>query len=93
MHLLKRGYKSVTIIDRASELPAADAASTDINKSAYRLLGSTALDSDSPFINVTLSLCLLVVRSAYEDEYYTILAREAIDEWRRRDVWGDTYRE
>ncbi|KAH9942218.1 FAD dependent oxidoreductase [Epithele typhae] len=37
-HLLKRGYKNVTVIDRAPELPAADAASTDINKivrSAY----------------------------------------------------------
>ena len=33
-HLLKRGYKNVTVIDRASELPAVDAASTDINKSA-----------------------------------------------------------
>lgn len=33
LHLLKRGYKDVTILERASELPAADAASTDINKS------------------------------------------------------------
>lgn len=31
-HLLKRGYKDVTIIDRASTLPACDAASTDLNK-------------------------------------------------------------
>lgn len=32
-HLLKRGYKDITIVDRANELPAPDAASTDINKS------------------------------------------------------------
>ena len=34
-HLLKRGYKNITVIDRAAELPAADAASTDINKSMF----------------------------------------------------------
>ena len=34
-HLLKRGYKDVTILDRSSVLPAPDAASTDISKSAY----------------------------------------------------------
>ncbi|KAI1785219.1 FAD dependent oxidoreductase [Ganoderma leucocontextum] len=31
-HLLKRGYKNVTILDRASDLPAPDAASTDMSK-------------------------------------------------------------
>ncbi|KAH0829173.1 FAD dependent oxidoreductase [Lanmaoa asiatica] len=38
-HLLGRGYTDVTILDRARELPAVDAASTDINKvvrSCYR---------------------------------------------------------
>ena len=33
-HLLKRGYKDVTVLDRSSVLPALDAASTDISKSA-----------------------------------------------------------
>lgn len=37
LHLLKRGYKDVTIIDRAPTLPAIDAASTDINKSEFRV--------------------------------------------------------
>ncbi|KAH7883202.1 FAD dependent oxidoreductase [Phlebopus sp. FC_14] len=32
LHLLQRGYKDVTVLDRAQELPAKDAASTDINK-------------------------------------------------------------
>jgi sarcosine oxidase/L-pipecolate oxidase len=32
-HLLKRGFKNVTVVDRAEELPAPDAASTDLNKS------------------------------------------------------------
>ncbi|KAI0665651.1 FAD dependent oxidoreductase [Trametes maxima] len=31
-HLLQRGYKNVTVIDRSPVLPAPDAASTDINK-------------------------------------------------------------
>jgi len=31
-HLLKRGYSDVMVIDRAEELPAADAASSDLNK-------------------------------------------------------------
>ncbi len=34
-HLLQRGYKNVTVIDRAATLPAPDAASTDKNKSGY----------------------------------------------------------
>lgn len=32
-HLLKRGYHNVTIVDRSANLPAPDAASTDLNKS------------------------------------------------------------
>jgi sarcosine oxidase/L-pipecolate oxidase len=32
-HLLKRGFKNVTVIDRSEVLPAPDAASTDLNKS------------------------------------------------------------
>ncbi|KIM81419.1 hypothetical protein PILCRDRAFT_8774 [Piloderma croceum F 1598] len=31
-HLLKRGFKNVTVVDRSDILPAPDAASTDINK-------------------------------------------------------------
>jgi NADPH-dependent 2,4-dienoyl-CoA reductase/sulfur reductase-like enzyme len=31
-HLLQRGYTDVTVLDRSVELPAPDAASTDINK-------------------------------------------------------------
>lgn len=31
-HLLKRGYKDVTVIDRSNVLPAPDAASTDLSK-------------------------------------------------------------
>lgn len=31
-HLLKRGYKDITVIDRSEVLPAPDAASTDYNK-------------------------------------------------------------
>lgn len=33
-HLLKRGFKDVTILDRSEVHPAPDAASTDLNKSA-----------------------------------------------------------
>ncbi|EPQ55237.1 FAD dependent oxidoreductase [Gloeophyllum trabeum ATCC 11539] len=31
-HLLKRGYSSITVLDRSATLPAPDAASTDINR-------------------------------------------------------------
>lgn len=33
-HLLRRGYTTITVLDRADTLPAKDAASCDINKSA-----------------------------------------------------------
>ncbi|KAF8608241.1 FAD dependent oxidoreductase [Ceratobasidium sp. AG-I] len=48
--LLERGYKDITIIDRATELPAPDAASTDLNKvvrSAYRKKAYTRLARES----------------------------------------------
>jgi sarcosine oxidase/L-pipecolate oxidase len=32
-HLLKRGFKDVTVVDRSDVLPAPDAASTDISES------------------------------------------------------------
>jgi sarcosine oxidase / L-pipecolate oxidase len=32
-HLLKRGFTDVTVLERASTVPAPDAASADINKS------------------------------------------------------------
>ena len=46
-HLLNRGYKKVTVIDRSPILPAPDAASTDKNKSTRDLLVITILTSDS----------------------------------------------
>lgn len=33
LHLLNRGYKNIIVLDRAPVVPAADAASTDLNKS------------------------------------------------------------
>ncbi|KAI0343725.1 FAD dependent oxidoreductase [Trametopsis cervina] len=65
-HLLKRGYTSVTILDRSNVLPAPDAASCDINK---------------------------IVRSSYSDPFYTELARDAMELWKDRNLWGDTYHE
>ena len=82
-HLLKRGYKHVLVLDRASQLPAPDAASTDISKSAY------SRSSMSAVLTNTLS----VVRSSYADIFYTRLAREAISEWKNTQEWADTYRE
>ena len=34
-HLLKRGYKDITVLDRSGVLPAPDAASTDLSTSSY----------------------------------------------------------
>ena len=34
-----------------------------------------------------------IVRSAYSDPVYCALAREAIELWKDRSVWGDVYRE
>ncbi|CAE6470964.1 unnamed protein product [Rhizoctonia solani] len=48
--LLERGYQNVTVIDRAHDLPAPDAASTDLNKivrSAYRNGAYTRLAQES----------------------------------------------
>lgn len=36
-YLLQRGYSDVTVLDRSEILPAPDAASTDLNKSASAL--------------------------------------------------------
>ncbi|KAI9465297.1 FAD dependent oxidoreductase [Lactarius psammicola] len=34
-----------------------------------------------------------VVRTSYSDIFYTRLARDAIQEWKKSDEWGDCYRE
>ncbi|KAI9508539.1 FAD dependent oxidoreductase [Russula earlei] len=65
-HLLQRGFTNVTVLDRSEQLPAPDAASTDLNK---------------------------IVRTSYSDIFYAQLARDAIQEWKKTDEWGDTYRE
>ena len=36
-HLQEDGFRDVVVLDRAVELPAKDAASTDINKSVYHV--------------------------------------------------------
>ena len=36
LHLLRDGYKSVTVLDRALVLPAVDGSSVDINRSKLR---------------------------------------------------------
>ncbi|KAF9243140.1 FAD dependent oxidoreductase [Melanogaster broomeanus] len=50
LHLLERGYGDVTVLDRAGDLPAVDAASTDINKvvrSCYSDIFYTKLARDA----------------------------------------------
>ena len=47
-HLLKRGLKDVTVIDRSPILPAPDAASHDINKSQCALLVDNIPSADLP---------------------------------------------
>lgn len=55
-HLLKRGFKDVTILDRAEVHPAPDAASTDLNKSAPIILPPSVLNDSN--ICVTFDLLM-----------------------------------
>lgn len=36
LHLLKKGYQNVTVLERAQEVPARDSAGYDLNKSAFQ---------------------------------------------------------
>jgi NADPH-dependent 2,4-dienoyl-CoA reductase/sulfur reductase-like enzyme len=59
-HLLKRGYKDVTVVDRAESLPAPDAAGTDLNKSKSlsKLFQSFLNDLGIDFLNFLCSRTL-----------------------------------
>jgi sarcosine oxidase/L-pipecolate oxidase len=85
-HLLQRGFTDVTVLDRSEKLPAPDAASTDINKSERNL-------SFFKKKVLTLSAVKKVVRTSYSDMFYAQLARDAIQEWKKKDEWGEAYRE
>lgn len=37
-YLQEDGFKDITVLDKAAELPALDAASTDINKGMYHMI-------------------------------------------------------
>ncbi|KAI9441668.1 FAD dependent oxidoreductase [Lactarius indigo] len=85
-HLLQRGYTDVTVLDRSEKLPAPDAASTDINKSER-----------SAFLSPIYTRCDEKKQKSYArrtpDVFYTRLTRDAIQEWKKSDEWGDCYRE
>ena len=91
-HLLQRGFTDVTVLDRSERLPAPDAASTDLNKSertsSYFFQNILTIEPLGPSLFITK-----VVRTCYSDIFYTQLARDAIQEWKKTDDWGDTYRE
>lgn len=55
-HLLKRGFKDVTILDRSEVHPAPDAASTDLNKSTPVFLPPSVLNNSN--ICVTYDLLM-----------------------------------
>jgi sarcosine oxidase/L-pipecolate oxidase len=90
-HLLQRGFADVTVIDRSEKLPASDAASTDLHKGEQRWHFSPVLESYSH--NKSLGPMSKVVRTSYSDTFYAQLALDAIQEWKKTDEWGDTYRE
>jgi sarcosine oxidase/L-pipecolate oxidase len=94
-HLLMRGYTDITILDRSSVLPAPDASSNDINRSEclFSLLALTiSLCRDDTLLTWRVPV-FQVVRSSYSDKFYAALAREAMDAWKVRKFWGDTYHE
>ena len=82
-HLLKRGFTSVIVLDRAETLPAKDAASTDLNKSKIK----------APELLFLTSIYFTVVRSSYPDDFYTSLARDAVKAWKDEAEWGNHYHE
>jgi sarcosine oxidase/L-pipecolate oxidase len=88
-HLLRRGFADVTVIDRSEKLPAPDAASNDMNRSERVYFPFSETISD----NLPLGMLPKVVRTSYSDIFYSQLACDAIQEWRKTDEWGDTYRE
>lgn len=83
-HLLKRGFKNVTVLDRAETLPAKDAASTDLNKGGVDL---------RPLLLFLTTTRLTVVRSSYPDGFYTSLTKSAIKAWKDEGEWGKNYHE
>jgi len=87
-HLLIRGYTNITILDRSTVLPAPDASSNDINRSECPLS-----DIEVCMIYLFMIPAFVVVRSSYNDKFYAELAREAINAWKDRRFWGDTYHE
>ncbi|KXN85293.1 L-pipecolate oxidase [Leucoagaricus sp. SymC.cos] len=103
-HLMMRGYTDITLLDRSTILPAPDASSNDINRScfglstAYHLMmrgytDITLLDRSTilPAPDASSNDINRIVRSSYNDKFYAGLAREAIDAWKDRKFWGDTY--
>ena len=85
-HLLQRGFTNVTVLDRSEKLPAPDAASSDLNKGESPFVLSSRVDH-------IILLVLQVVRTFYPSAFYTQLARDAIQEWKKTDEWGNCYRE
>ena len=83
LHLLKRGYRDVTVLYRSEVLPAPEAASTDINKSKF----------SEKIIRENALIHWLVVRSSYTDEFYSRFGREAITLWKNKEEWDNVYHE
>ncbi|CAE7171239.1 unnamed protein product [Rhizoctonia solani] len=81
--LLQRGYQNVTIVDRAHDLPAPDAAST-VGGLPQRRRVIKVLTPRSDLNKI--------VRSAYRNGTYTRLTQESIRDWKTGD-WDNAYHE
>jgi sarcosine oxidase/L-pipecolate oxidase len=93
-HLLKRGYRNITLLDRSPELPAPDAASNDINRSmSNHVLSIIPITHASTLFSNFAVACSTVVRSSYPDKFYCELTREAISLWKNKAEYGDAYHE
>lgn len=88
-HLLQRGFTDVTVLDRSENLPAPDAASNDLNKSEPTIPSP----SFQNHVDHAIRPAFKVVRTSYPSMFYAQLARDAIQEWKKTDEWGDSYRE
>ena len=102
-HLVTRGFKNVTVVDRSDILPAPDACEyryqsvlpVFIIYSQCLVIRCTDKGEHSIIFRYIIRSLIQhppVVRSSYSDNFYAQLAQEAIRSWKSKE-WENTYHE